>query len=192
MTDVDLMTFQDQLEAYPAIKEMLTTKPAEPVRHVNVAKPNRKPVWVAVPLTHTTPPWRVYARRTDSSNWARKDFPTYKGAFDFFKLKRKVWHDVSITSKRQAFLPPGRTVRLKRAGQPLMVKGGDGKLVQATRIVPVKPPPGHLWCMYCRRFTVFTWFRTHHAHRGEQALLMDPSARRCCVCGIREETGAFQ
>lgn len=174
MTPSDLMTFQDQLAEYPQIKELLVTKPP---------KINCPPV---------SPPWRIYARKTETSGWARKDFPTYKAAFDFWKLKRNVWHDVSITSKRQSFDAPGRYVKLKRNGQPLMVKTPTG-MRQATKLVPIKPPPMHLWCKYCRRFTIFTYFLTHHAFRTDnQKLMMDPSQRRCCVCGIREEGGAYR
>lgn len=172
--DIQLMPFQEQLEQYPGIKELLTTKPP---------KINCPPV---------SPPWRIYALRTESSGWARKDFDTYKGAFDFWKLKRKVWYDVSITSKRQSFKPPGRLVKLKRQGQPVMIKTPTGPR-QATKLVPIKPPPGHLWCLYCRRFTVFTYFLKHHAFKTEnQQLTYDPTERRCCVCGIRETTGAFR
>lgn len=167
-----MMTFQEQLEIYPQIRELLLTKP-----------PAGPPA--------ISPPWRVYVQKKEDGPWARKDFHTYKSAFDFFKLKRHVWRDVSITSKRQRFEPPGRVVRIVRGGQPVWVNTPTGKR-RATRLVPIKPPPEHLWCMYCRRFTVFAWFTSHHAHRGEHALLMDPTARRCAVCGTREETAAYR
>lgn len=167
-----LMRFQEQLEEYPQIREVLLTVPKT----------------LSPPIT---PPWRIYARTTPDAGWARKDFHTYKSAFDFYKLKRKLWHDISITSKRQQTPPPGKWVKLKRNGQPVMVNTPTGKR-QATKLVPITPPPFHLWCTYCRRFTVFTWFTNHHAFRGEQKLLMDPSERRCCICGIRETTGAYR
>lgn len=188
-----LMTFQQQLEEYPAIKQLLLTKPDPIVRLVNVAKKGaKKPQWIEVPQKPLTPPWRVYVRKTENTGWARKDFWTYKAAFDYFKIKRKVWYDVSITSKQVAFPVPGRWVKLKRGGKPLMVKTPTG-MRQATRLVPIKPPAGHLWCMYCRRFTIFTWFRTHHAfNRGPLKDIMDQTKRRCCVCGITEEGGAWR
>lgn len=173
MTYEDLVPFREQLAAYPAIKKMLQTKPPR----LNVA-----------PIS---PPWRVYARRTEQSGWARKDFPTYVAAYNFVKVKLPLWHDVSITSKRQRFDPPSRIVRVTRGGRPVMVNTPNGPQ-QKTKVVPIKPPPLHTWCLYCRRFTIFTWFVTHHAHRGEAALLMDPSARRCCVCGIQEQSGAYR
>jgi hypothetical protein len=165
------MTFQEQLEAYPPLKEMLLTIP------FNVGPETSNPLW------------RIYARKTDESNWARKDFFTYKAAFDFFKLKRKIWHDVSITSKRVAYIPPGRWVKLKKNGEPVMVKTPTG-MRQATKLVPIRPPVYHLWCRYCRRFTIFTFFLKHHAFPATQQY--DPTARRCCICGIREETGAYR
>lgn len=170
--ELRLIPFQEQIETYPALKDMLLTMPKTNVPAVS-------------------PPWRVYVMKTESSGWARKDFPTYRGAFDFWKTKRKIWYDVSITSKRLAFPPPNRIVKISRGGKPVMVKSGDGTMRQETRLVPLKPPGGHLWCKYCRRFTVFTYFLTHHAFRTENLkICYDPTERRCCVCGIRERTGA--
>lgn len=170
--EIDLMPFQEQLDEYPGIKELLLTKPPTG--------------------PYVSPPWRVYVRKTDSSGWARKDFETYKGAFDFFRLKRKIWYDVSITSKQRGFTIPGRYVKIKRQGQPVMIKTPTG-MRQATKLVPIKAPPGHLWCKYCRRFTVFTYFLTHHAFKTEnQRLCYRPSERRCCVCGITEYSGAHR
>lgn len=172
--EIQLMTFQDQLDKYPALKDMLLTMPKNNIPAVS-------------------PPWRVYVRRTESGGWARKEFDTYKEAFLFFKAKRKIWYDVSITSKRLAFPPPNRIVRITRKGEPVMVKGGDGKMQQATKLAPIKPPPAHLWCKYCRRFTVFTYFLTHHAFKSDnQKLCYDASERRCCICGIREISGAHR
>lgn len=169
----ELMRFNEQLDEYPAIKDLLLTKPT------------------LVNVPSVSPPWRVYARKDERSGWGRKEFPTYKAAFDFWKLKRKIWYDVSITSKRQAFPSPGRLVKIRRRGQPLMVKTPTG-MRQATKLVPLSPPPAHQWCMYCRRFTIFTWFLNHHAFRGEMKLMMDTAERRCCICGVRETTGAHR
>lgn len=170
-TTTELIPFREQLVLYPQIKKLLQTKPA---------KLNAPPV---------SPPWRVYARRTEQSGWARKEFPNYVAAYNFLKLKLPLWYDVSITSKRQAFPAPTRIVKVTRQGRPVMVQTANGPQ-QKTKVVPIKPPPYHLWCMYCRRFTVFTWFTTHHALKGEAALMMQQHIRRCCVCGITEDSGA--
>lgn len=170
--DMGLMTFQEQLEEYPALKEFVTKNARNPPKLINPGKT-----------------WRIYAQRRGGDRWRTKAFPTYVDAFKFMKPRLKTFHDISITSTRLSFTPPGRVVKIKKDGRPLMVEV-RGKKVQVTRFVPIKPPPGHLWCMYCRRFTVFTYFFTHHALgklEGESA-----SSRRCCVCGIREAVGSWQ
>lgn len=166
--DYELMTFQEQIEEYPALREMFT----------------KRPILGGVSVS---PPWRVWARRTDGSPWGRKDFETYPEAFAFWKAKRKLWLDVSITCKRQGFDPPGRVVKIVRRGEPVMIKLPGGKLRQQTKLVPIKPPPGHLWCGWCRRFTVFKYFTRHHAF-SKSTLIVDSSIRRCCICGISEQT----
>lgn len=168
----DLMTFQQQLDAYPAMKKLLTTVPKG----------------LPVPIS---PAWIVYGRRDESKNWGRKEFDRYQDAFHYVKPRLSTYHDISITCKRKTFNPPGRTVKVTRGGKPVMVTGPSGTH-QQTKIVPIKPPPAHLWCLYCRRFTIFTWFRTHHAFRGDKAYMLDPTIRRCCICGVRESGGAYR
>lgn len=171
--DLGMMTFQEQLEIYPPIREMLLRNVRNPAQLRGVGLP-----------------WRVYGQKTSGGSWARKDFRKYKEAFQFLKPRLKTYHDISITSKRLSFPIPGRVVRIRRNGRPLMVKTKQG-LVQQTRMVPVRPPPDHLWCLYCRRFTIFTWFSAHHAFRGENKEGYDPSLRRCFICGGREGFAAW-
>lgn len=169
----EMMTFTEQLETWPQIKELLTTKPPAP----------RAP--------STAPEWRVYAQPEPEGGWAKKDFDTYVGAFKFWKERRRDWHDGSISSRRRTFDPPGRVVKLAKHGQPVMVRLPNGKSRQKTRLVPIKPPAGHSWCLYCRRFTVFRYFRKHH-NPAFDGLAIDPTVKRCAVCGISEATGAFR
>lgn len=166
-----MMPFREQLQEYPPIYKLLKTIPPK----------------LAVPPV--SPPWRVYVKKTAESGWARKDFPTYKAAYDFLRLNLKKYYDISITSKRQSFSIPHRIVRLSRNGEPIMVKAGDGTLRQKTKVVTIKPPPYHSWCMWCRRFTEFKYFLTHHALRDPK-ITYSPDVKRCSVCGISEETGA--
>jgi hypothetical protein len=174
MSIIPMLTFEEQLEMYPQLKEYMT-------KNVKVPK-----------LPRLTPPWRVYGQRHNGGRWAKKDFPTYALAFQFWKANRHKYHDMSITCKVQPWDPPGRIVKLTRGGQPLMVRTSRGKKIQATRLIPVKAPADHEWCMYCRRFTVFTWFSKHHAFPGTMAYLMDQTAMRCTICGVRRQTGAFR
>lgn len=168
-----MLTFQEQLELYPQLKEYFKEQP--------------RLGW----KDHPSLPWRVWVQQHAGGKWAKKDFPTYTKAFKFWKLYRNTAHDVSIGCRIQGFEPPGKIVKLTRNGQPLMVKTPTGKH-QATKLIPIRPPADHYWCIYCRRFTIFTWFFSHHALRGEMASLMDPAAERCTVCGIRRKTGAFR
>jgi hypothetical protein len=173
--DLGLMPFRQQLTEFPPIKEMLKK---------NVRNPKA--------LVDPGVTWRVYGRREEGGSWGQKKFPTYFEAFQFMKPRLKTYYDISITSTRLQFLPPGRVVKIKRRGQPVMVKTPKGE-IQMTKIVPIHPPPGHLWCKYCRRFSVFLWFSRHHAfpkHYNE-LLEMDPR-RRCAICGVSEEWGAWR
>lgn len=171
--DIGMIPFRDQLVDYPAIKAMLL-------------KPQKNPAQ----LKGVGMPWRVYAQKEVGGRWRKRDFKRYKDAFEFLKPRLKTYHDISITSKRLRFPPPGRVVKIRRHGEPLMQKTKHGS-VQVTRLVRVTPPPGHSWCIYCRRFTVFIWFTSHHAFTGSSLDHSIPT-RRCCVCGIREVTGAWR
>lgn len=163
MMDVraELIPFRDQLREYPGIKELMLTVPK------NLPPP-------------VSPAWIVYGRH-EGRPWGRKEFERYKDAFAYVKPRLKTYHDISITCKRKSFPPPSRLVRIKRGGKPVIVKGQ-----QATKLIPIKPPINHQWCFYCRRFTIFTWFSNHHAFQGDKKYIMDPTARRCCVCGVRD------
>lgn len=168
-----MLTFQEQLDLYPALKKYIIQIPH------------------AYPVTKGTVAWRIYGQKNDGGGWASKDFILYRDAFTYFKQHRNKYHDISITSKRRGYEPPGRIVRIRRDGAPVMIKTPTGRR-QMTKLVPVKPPADHAWCMFCRRFTVFTWFNAHHAFKGDLRKMMDPAARRCTVCGVREATGAYR
>jgi len=166
------MTIQEQLEIYPLLKKFLTTQP--------------KLFYIP---RHPAPPWRVYVQTNRGGPWKKKDFPLYTPAFMFFKSGLKKYHDLTITSRRQAFDPPTKIVRVTRNGSPIMVNTPTGPQ-PLTREVPIHGLADHRWCMYCRRFTVFQYFTKHHAFSGKMAMMFDPTFTRCTICGIREETGA--
>lgn len=131
-------------------------------------------------------PWRVYVQREADGRWAKKDLPTYREAFEFFKKWRDNMHDGAIASRPVAFAPPNKLVRVKGKYQV----GSDGVNRQVTIPVIWKPKlPAeetfHEWCPYCRRPTIFKWFSSHHAFPKGEAF--DTAARRCTICGIREE-----
>ena len=159
--------------------------------------PQLKEYFLKIPklhdVPHPSPVWRVYGQQHQGSRWGKKEFREYKDAFGFWKSRYKRYHDLSITCRVQQFDPPMKIVKIKRHGQPVMVRVGK-KLIQETREVYLTGPTDHYWCKYCRRFTVFGWFNSHHAFRDlaeKYHIQFDPTVERCTVCGIRKETGAF-
>lgn len=138
------------------------------------------------------PPWRLYVQRLDTRRWGKKDFWSYPEAVRSFAAFRKAGliYDASVTCRPIAFLPPSKVVKIKGK----FIKTSRGQQVQATKEIfwrwaPLLDPGDmeHHWCPYCRRPTIFTWFSTHHAITGTHRSLMDPTARRCTICGIRLE-----
>lgn len=117
----------------------------------------------------STAPWRVYVQLTQSGPWARKDFRTYPEAYRFLlKHYRQGAHDLSLGCKPRAFpLPQVKTK--SGARQPLI------------RLIP----DGHTWCGYCRRPTVFRYFKRHHALPKNYP--PNPDALRCTICACRLE-----
>lgn len=157
----------------PVYKKFLQTKPELP------------PI-VRSKKRQQSPPWVVYVQREVEGPWGKKEFWKYSDAFQFLKkcLKLKV-HDAAINCKRYPSNPPTRFVRIKGK----YVIGSDGVKRQATTVVAWKPKllpedPDHEWCRYCRRPTEFKYYRRHKALKG--AFHVDPSTRRCCICGASE------
>lgn len=148
-------------------------------------------------------PWRVLVQRKSGGPWAKKEVATYADAFRIIRNTRRAGtlHDGTIQSRGIPFGPPQRIVKVTKGGRPVYhlkdgkrVLDADGRPIQVTRTVdwdwrPLLPATedAHDWCTYCRRPTVFRWFRSHHALRtaGLQGLA-DPSDRRCSICGARE------
>jgi hypothetical protein len=146
-------------------------------------------------------PWRVLIQRKPGGPWAKKEYERYADAFRTIAahIRADQLHDGAIQSRGIAFGPPQRVAKLTKGGRPVYhlkdgkrVIGPDGKPIQKTVVVPWKPKldaadEPHTWCTYCRRPTVFRWFRSHHALRtaGLQGLA-DITDRRCVICGARE------
>lgn len=157
-------------------KEFFTTVPK-----TLVPKPGQKP-------------WRLYVQAKADGPWAKKDYEKYADAFRRLatELKAGRIHDAAIQSRGIAFAPPTRVAKVTKGGKPLIQVGANGKRQQKTVIVRWKPKldptdEGHIWCPYCRRPSVFRWFKSHHALRSNGLDgLVDPSDRRCTICGVRE------
>lgn len=131
-----------------------------------------------------SPPWVVYVQREAGGKWGSKQFWKYNKALKFFYRALELGvHDAALNCKRKGFPPPSRMVRIK--GKYMKVRG---KMVQATKRTWWKMPvelridqPEHLWCMYCRRPTVFKYF-SRHKRLGS----VDASVKRCTICGASE------
>ncbi len=140
-------------------------------------------------------PWRLYIQRSSDGPWRKKEYEKYADAFRHLAkdLKGGRVHDGAIQSRGIAFGPPNRVAKVTKGGRPVMVRTASGILAPKTVLVEWKPKldpydAPHTWCTYCRRPTEFKWFHTHHALRGSLADgLLDPSSRRCTICGAREE-----
>lgn len=118
-----------------------------------------------VPTPASSPPWILYVRM--GSCWSSREYETYPLAFNTMAklLKHRTLDDGAIHSKRQWFKPPIVRKEERRHYWP--------------------NPPGHLWCGYCRRPTVFACFSKHHAMNGK---VFDPYEPRCTTCGFRRES----
>lgn len=141
--------------------------------------------------TRLPQPWEVQMRLKGKKGWTIEKLDTYKGAFLLVNGYRKEGNlvDGAIVCKRIQFPPPMRVVRIK--GKYKIVNGVRS---QETRLVAWKPTldigePDHHWCGYCRRPTVFGYYRTHHALPKTalgKGVELDPSILRCAICGASE------
>lgn len=116
-----------------------------------------------IKVHHTKPPWRLFVQKEKGGPWYKKDLPTYAKAFAAVKLKLPEYWDMAIHCKPQAFKPPVVRVGKKKVWNPI--------------------PEGHIWCAYCRRPTVFYFYRRHPNLRN----FISEGAMRCQICGVRME-----
>lgn len=118
-------------------------------------------------------PWRLWVQRETGGGWAMQDFKSYAKAFNHMnRLLKQGVHDAALGCKGEEFKPP-------------VVK--DKKVNKRRYHIPAFPGQnaGHRWCGYCRRPTIFAYFKRHHALPGRDITNYD---RRCAVCGHREKT----
>lgn len=139
-------------------------------------------VWVAwlKPVSHPNRPNR----------WYRKTFHTYKEAYVYVAKNLAGVEDAAIGCTHQEFKPPivrtgYRIARFKRkdpkTGKEVIVKQKVPVRKFLTEL-PGRLPPGHTWCGYCRRPTIFGYFLKHHALPKAYCV---PYEKRCRICGVR-------
>lgn len=139
-------------------------------------------------IPRTAPPYRLWVQRESHGRWLKKDISSYKSGRDWMLDHLDDIHDGALAIKGVMTPPPKRFVKIKRNGVLLTKRGSDGVDRPVLKEAPwvLHLPEGerkHLWCPYCRRPTVFTWFSKHH----NQPNVIQPEYDRCTICGIRSE-----
>ena len=139
-------------------------------------------------------PWRVFLllKQNDGSppKWGSKDFHTYKEAFLFFKRKRATGNvmDGAINCRSASFGPPMRWAKIKGK----FVKGQQAmKQIAWQPVLDPNDTHEYMWCPWCRRPTAFQYYGKHRALRFSSGLQVDPSVRRCHICGASERIANF-
>jgi len=135
-------------------------------------------------------PWRVYVQRKMDGPWGKREFHTYKEAFKFLKPHIKTTYNAAIQSKGIQFEAPFKVYRLVKGGKPLLDANGKQRYRRVVWVpqLDLTDAP-HLWCPYCRRPTVFSWFSKHHAF--PKGSVFDLSLRRCAICGASERLAGY-
>lgn len=159
--------------------------------------PHYKEYFLKVPklpaTSATSKPWRVYLQLRGPDGkavWGQRDFHTYPEAFAFFKRKRKagVVLDGAIHCRRSSFGPPVRWAKIR------------GKFInghQAMKQIDWQPQldpndaADYRWCPWCRRPTAFQYYTKHRALRLMVGIGVDPSLRRCHICGASERIANY-
>lgn len=108
-----------------------------------------------------TPPWFVYVQEKKGGPWRRAEVSSWIEGYRFVARNIKRFHDMALSHKRQEFRPP-------------VVRDHSGR-----RRYHLPEAPGHVWCGFCRRMTLFRYFSRHHA-MPEWA---NGGVRRCSICG---------
>lgn len=160
--------------------------------------PKYKKYFLKVPKlpSHYTPdslPWKLMVKKKGESVWRTKRFGTYPEAFKAMKKLMPTLADAVINSPGVNFMPPVSIFRVK--GQFHERGPFKGQPITRARLWDWRPllqgdMENHHWCPYCRRPSVFKYYRQHHAMTrsrvGIIGTLLDPSLLRCSICGASE------
>ncbi len=136
-------------------------------------------------------PWQIWVE-TPAHKWLTQVYPTYRDVWPPFVRKLRdpeFTGDVTITSRRVFYAPPGKWYRVKvrRPRRPTPDNPATTKLVIEPRWRQTFFWDGtdlH-WCGRCRRPVYWMpLFANHHALRRMPAITEDDNVR-CVLCGIR-------
>ena len=137
-------------------------------------------------VQRVAPPYRLWVKI--DGKWKKKDIGSYKSGRDWLLEHLEQIDDGALAVKGTMSAPPKRLVKVKRNGVLLTKVGSDGVERPVVKEAPwvVHLPTDerkYMWCPYCRRPTVFTYFSKHH----NQPKVLQPEFERCTICGIRGE-----
>lgn len=145
------------------------------------------------PATHANnggEPWQIWVR-TVSSKWLTRTYPTYRDVWPVFIAKFRDTvdtADVTITSRRVFYAPPGEwyKVKVRKPRRPTPDDKSTTRIVVEDRWRRLFHwDTGLEWCGRCRRPVYWQpLFTTHHALRRMPAVTEDDNLR-CIICGIR-------
>lgn len=134
--------------------------------------------------------WRVWVK-LPGKGWAHRDFPTFNEAMKWFVPRFKQMEDAAVACLSVESKPP-----VVRTGfKTVVIKKVNPRTAEVTRVkqkvpirqlwsnLPGRVPAEHRWCGYCRRPTVFGWYKHHHA----LPLVFASYERRCRVCGVKQK-----
>jgi hypothetical protein len=154
------LTMWQLMDRYPRFKEYAETPP-------KIYKAQR---------ALDGPLWWVYVQLEEGTRWRRVGTRLWKEGMELVQAKTPF--DWAITSKRRGYLVPTYTKINPQTKIPYKVKVGNEVVDKQFRM---KMPPGHQWCRWCRRPTLFLYFAKHHSFVNAKAY--DPTRRRCLICG---------
>jgi hypothetical protein len=136
-------------------------------------------------------PWQIWVE-TPRHTWQTKTYATYREVWPVFTGKFRdhtAALDVTITSRRVFYAPPGEwyKVKVRKPRRPTPDDKSTTKLVIEDRWRQTFFWEGYdlHWCGRCRR--PVNWlplFENHHALRRQPAVATDDN-NRCILCGIR-------
>lgn len=147
-----------------------------------------------VPSTHPAnrsgEPWQIWVE-TAEHKWRTKTYAKYTDVWPVFikHFRDPAAHDVTITSRRVFYAPPGEWYKQKvrRTRRPTPDNKATSHIVVEDRWRQTFFWGGYdlHWCGRCRRPVYWMpLFENHHALRRMPAVTPDDNTR-CILCGIR-------
>lgn len=145
-----------------------------------------------IPPTHHAnvggEPWRLWVNATEG-RWLTRTYASYPDVWPVFLKHFRDGRDVTITSRRVFYAPPGEWYRVKvrKPRRPTPDDKSTTQVVIETRWRQTFFWDGldlH-WCGRCRRPVYWMpLFPDHHALRKYPAVSTEDNVR-CMICGIR-------